>query len=243
MFCIKCGSKNPDDGSFCQKCGIPTWIDTGPAPLTALLEAGLARIPNEAKPGILPVNAKVNERLVGVKGWLLLLCISLTTLIPLFNLYYLNRLWVEFLPYFPTSPEHKKLFKIVATYGFCMPAYGIYAGFLLSVKGPYAVQTTKLFLAGSLLLVAISYPLLRSIVPFPPEVWNAAAFEFVKEFFKQLVFSSIWFTYLSKSKRVRATYEKEIDSNLNELIGPFFAVLIGTGFLAAIILSNVAPWI
>jgi len=134
---------------------------------------------------------KLPENLVGVSGWLLLFCISLTILSPLVNIIPLVN---------EISSDPDLLSSIIGAILTAGPLiYGIIIGIRLWLVKPNALKHAKIFLvvvlAINLLILAVSILMrsdsrqlfstaIRSILPF-----------------------IIWWSYLSRSIRVRNTYQ------------------------------------
>jgi hypothetical protein len=146
----------------------------------------------------------------GVKGWLLFFCISLTILTPLFITYRLYNNWEEFRPVF----FYFKLFKtkciIDTVLGIGMMIFSIYTGIVLWTKQKNAVKTGKIFL-----VTALIYQIIISVLPFVTAVivmWFShiyVAYLFglmVGSIPQGILYFAIWNSYLSESRRVKATY-------------------------------------
>jgi len=148
---------------------------------------------------------KENEKLVGVKGWLLLFCLSLTIFIPLSTIFYLISSYNEKSILFEKAPGLKIIQSIEITGESFILIIGLIAGIKLWKINKHAVRFAKGFLLVSLFYsaISISFPYIIDL----PE--NIRSF-LVKSFFIGLVTSIpyfiIWFWYLTVSKRVKNTY-------------------------------------
>ncbi|MBN1384163.1 MAG: trypsin-like peptidase domain-containing protein [Elusimicrobia bacterium] len=133
---------------------------------------------------------KIEENLKykDVGGWLLFFCISLTIINPLYNLVEI----INMLKSFTVFVFIGSIFDIG------LSIYGIYAGMSLWKIRPHAVKTAKRFLLVSLIYV-VSITVLLIILGIINE-------EFIKIATRSVVYFIIWYSYLSKSKRVKETY-------------------------------------
>lgn len=207
MFCTQCGSKNPEDARFCHKCGQSVWQpqELMPTPTKPIVLNEIARTSiSTSSSG--HVRGKQNEALNGVKGWLLFLCISLTILSPLYTLGQLGVEWRDTEPLFGAFPSLKDavVFESLCMVG--LMAFSIYAGSVLWSVKPGAVKVAKNYFL-VLLLYSLVFPfVLSAIADLPSVADNEIAKEGVKNAIRGILAFAIWFTYLNKSRRVRATY-------------------------------------
>lgn len=207
MFCTQCGSKNPDDARFCHKCGQSIWQAPKESPVSAK-PIGL----NEISPIPIPsssqnhVRGKRNGSLNGVGGWLLLLCISLTILSPLHGLANIMKEWNYAKPLFEFYPGLNLAVTLEVLCSIALTAYSIYAGSELWSVKLGAVKVTKNYLVTSLFYLLVSPFVFAAIADLPSAFNDEIAKEGAKNAILGILSFAIWFTYLNKSKRVRATY-------------------------------------
>jgi hypothetical protein len=144
--------------------------------------------------------------LKGVKGWLLFLCVSLTILAPLFTLGQLGIEWRDTVRYFEALPGLRRVVLVETVLSIGLMAFSIYAGSALwSVKDD-AVKTAKAYFV-TMLIYSVAGPfILIAISDLPAEARGAMAAEGTKQAIRGITGFAIWFTYLTRSKRVRATY-------------------------------------
>ena len=145
------------------------------------------------------------NQLKGVRGWLLVFCLSMTVR-PLITVYTVLVLLPAFTS--PTDP-----FAILLGY-YCMTilivAFGLYSAFLLWTVHKNAVITAKVNL-----VVMLIYWILLAFFPFllPSDRRESGLATYFGIFQHQLLsgvgYFVIWFSYLSKSKRVANTYAPE----------------------------------
>ncbi len=147
----------------------------------------------------------------GVKGWLLLLCLNLAVFTPLATLYNLITSYGETSEYFIMFPGLKRLFYVDGLLSFIITALSIRAGIVLWNIKPDAVKIAKNYL-----LIFLAYNALAVFLPFtsglPAEVNEAMIPEIAKGIIQALIFFGVWYLYLNKSKRVKATYNTEVAS-------------------------------
>ena len=128
----------------------------------------------------------------GVGGWLSLFIISLTILNPLMMAFGLV-----------SSYEYVSiLFLIISVWTVGLMCFSIYAGILLWKIRPNAVKIAKICL-----LLYLVEPVVISILLFYLSSSNQELMgEFGTELSRSAIYVAIWFSYLNKSKMVKATY-------------------------------------
>ena len=150
----------------------------------------------------------------GVRGWLLLLCFALTIGSPLRTLYNLITSYNEIAPLFDFYPGLKNLLYIDVFLSFVIMVLSIRAGIALWTIKQNAVKIVKnyfwIFMAYS--VVAIFLPFTAGL---PSESNDAMIPEVIKGFVQSLIFFGIWYSYLSVSKRVKATYYSEMSEDIS----------------------------
>lgn len=147
----------------------------------------------------------VNTQYKGVRGWLLLLCICLTILDPFSAFMTLMAVTNAAKPYFDQYPE---LFRLVLIGGVCstfLIVFSIYAGLSLWRVVPNAVTTAKRYF-----ISAFIYALFSMFLPVIVGVSEKSVPEFSQRASLNniivMVYLAIWYLYLMRSKRVKATY-------------------------------------
>lgn len=142
----------------------------------------------------------------GVGGWLLLLCVTLTILNPFLGahnlLSHFQRASADFdyvqgLQYYLYVNIALRLFVVV---------FGMHAGISLWTERPNAVRTAKRYLFVFLGSLTLGVVLLFVMVEWPDYAAEILVKEIAKEVLPSLLFFTVCFLYLSKSKRVKATY-------------------------------------
>ena len=162
----------------------------------------------------------LSDKLVGVSGWLLFFCVSLTILGPLEILYPLLRALISGgtsllstnIPNNIFTPS--AIFKFV-TYG--VTIYGIVVGIRLWLTKPHALREAKIFL-----IIVLG----RNILYFAFSIASGVGLRQVLVVAIREIFSFVvWWIYLRKSIRVKNTYQtakapkkKEKQGNSSELI-------------------------
>ncbi|MBP6941325.1 MAG: DUF2569 family protein [Syntrophorhabdaceae bacterium] len=146
-----------------------------------------------------------NTQYKGVKGWLLLLCVCLTVLDPFSAFMTLIAATNAAKPHFDRYPE---LFRLVLIGGICstfLIVFSIYAGLSLWRVVPNAVTTAKRYF-----ISAFIYALFSMFLPVIVGVSEKAFPEFSQGASINnvivILYLAIWYLYLMRSKRVRATY-------------------------------------
>ena len=191
-MCVGCGNfictecrVSVDGRNFCKTC-VAAMVSYSP-PHT---------IPNPVQqPG--PSTAVTVSHYVGVRGWLLFLCVSLTILSPLGSL---------ILTPVGLLPGNKTTIAILLI---LVNAFSIYAGVELWKRRPGAVAIAKAFLIVNVIFqLWLGYRI--SLLPdFQP-------IGYVRILFSTGIFFAVWYSYLTWSKRVEATYSGS--RNVSDLI-------------------------
>lgn len=141
----------------------------------------------------------------GVGGWLLLLCIGLTVLSPILVAIGIARDYRVESPYFERFPRLRVVLLIDIALRVALTAYGMWVGIRLATASPRAVQAAKRYF-----LVAVGYLIVAALLPFaadlPPDAHPAIAMAVARQTIPALLGIGLWYAYLVRSKRVRATY-------------------------------------
>lgn len=139
----------------------------------------------------------------GVRGWLLVLCLMLTIVGPAISAWLMAHEYSNAAPLFPTSLSTRVLVLGSLILMACSVVFGVYAGLRLWLIRPNAVNTAK---------HALLYGLAADIVSTTIEAATALVpsdrllFQVVVSVIPSLVFFTLCFAYLNRSKRVYATY-------------------------------------
>jgi len=159
----------------------------------------------------------------GVKGWLLLLCLNLTIFIPASCIYEVNCIFDLF-----NSTKNKILlfmFKPLLLYNIiivvsmvCLAIFSFYAGLRLWEVKQRAVKIAKAFLITQFSLTFIIV-IIRPFMTLPLEGNENIVPEIMKRLLPALLNFSLWYLYLSHSRRVfNTSSEAEIKgANIRQL--------------------------
>lgn len=149
------------------------------------------------------MNATQNK---GVGGWLLLFCLGLIVFTPVITVGSLAASYGESSQYFDRFPGLLMITVVDTLLSVGLMGFSIYAGVGLWSIRPGAVQTAKRYLLCSLGCHAIA-----AVLPFmaglPSAAYEAINAEVVKQTVRGVLYFAIWYSYLGKSQRVKATYE------------------------------------
>jgi hypothetical protein len=155
--------------------------------------------------GITPKRAGV----LGVSGWLLVLCINLTIIIPFSCLY--NAISGLQIVYFPSTRNQLLIMQqsimyhiIIIFVMLFLASFSLYAGMRLWEVKPKAVMTAKVFLISQLLLIFLIMAV-RPWLVFPLS-GEPAILGILRSLIPYLSYFGVWFLYLTFSKRVHNTY-------------------------------------
>jgi hypothetical protein len=146
--------------------------------------------------------------LKGVGGWLLVLCLLLTVLDPFVALSYLFAQTQEAAGISDLQVEVFRFFVVQGALAIGLAVFSMYAGLSLWKIAPKAIRTAQYYLmteaAFSFLpfflpaLLGVSDDFRSDVVVF--DLLNAVA---------ATAYASIWYAYLSRSRRVTNTYREE----------------------------------
>jgi hypothetical protein len=146
-----------------------------------------------------------NEQYRGVKGWLLILCLNIAILDPLTMLLTIFLVTGATKPYFG---EHPELLRLCLASGICrlaLAVFSVYAGLGLWKVVPGALPVAKKYLL-AVVLYSVVASFLPVLVGVPRESYQEFAGDTVFNSFVTMAYAIIWYIYLQRSKRVRATY-------------------------------------
>jgi hypothetical protein len=140
-----------------------------------------------------------------VGGWLLFFCLSLTVFSPLLSIVMLALSYNEAVRLADQFPGLLTITAVDTFLTLGMMAFSLYAGVSLWRVKPGAVQTAK-----RCLLCFLAYTVVASILPFlaglPSEVNEVLIAEVFKDAARTFIYVGIWYSYLNKSVRVKATF-------------------------------------
>lgn len=145
------------------------------------------------------------DKYKGVKGWLLLFCVGLTVFMPAVTFFNLYSGYKDSTGVISAYPGLKTLVYADALLSVALAVLGFYAGLLLWKVKPKAVKTAKLYLIALLVYSGITL-----LLPYTVGLSEEMSGQLIKiisvSSARTVIYVIIWFLYLSKSKRVKATY-------------------------------------
>lgn len=147
---------------------------------------------------------EVHSQYNGVGGWLLLLCVGMTILGPLFNFFYITQEIAASNKISAYYPEVETAVKIEVAFTIFLIVCSMYAGISLWTKRPNAVFKAKIYLLLLPVITILSIFITYSMMP--PVIQNALLKESTVPLIRTVLYSVIWFIYLSSSQRVAETY-------------------------------------
>lgn len=149
--------------------------------------------------------APIDFRYQGVGGWLMFLVISLILIRPLMLCSVLGQYEQFWGPHYGSYPFLKVIRIVNLVVGLGAICFSIYAGYCLLKIRPRAVEITKTYLAISAIALCLVEPLLL-FSGFPERVNSEILRALPLDTIQGFVYPTIWYLYLSKSKRVATTY-------------------------------------
>lgn len=152
-----------------------------------------------------PRRTTAESKQVGVRGWLLALCLMLTLVGPLIVTYLVATEYAAFVPDPARAFGQLAATLIALLMTVCSVAYGVYAGIQLWLIRPNAVWTAK-----KALLLGLSVDIVSTTVATAVGSASSTDGQFVNQILlsliPSLVFFTLCFSYLNRSNRVHATY-------------------------------------
>ena len=192
-YCAGCGNKVMTSIRICPSCGERNFSPTPP----------IAQQPQQQPQQQFPSQST----LPGVRGWLLFLCVSLTIISPLFGAASGVAIWEGFKQYFEVSPSVKNYAMWLIVMSSAISFFSVYAGIRLWSIKPNAVKVAKVFFisqaVSQFLFVVILVAMLQEL---GVTDYGPLTKEYIQMILSGILQLAIWYTYLCKSKRVKATY-------------------------------------
>ena len=153
--------------------------------------------------------AAAESKYRGVKGWLLLFCVSLVVLSPAVTIYAIASAYGVVSWDFDFYRGLLVVFVIDTVVSLGLMAFSIYAGIALWKIRPGAVR-----LAAILLRLFFLYSIVGVFLAFvaggPSGTRQAMGEAAMMGFFRTAISVGIWYQYLKKSKRVKATFGTQL---------------------------------
>lgn len=160
---------------------------------------------------------EVRDDLEGVRGWLLLFCLSLVLFGPLYTAYNLVSGYQdlkELGPYLEYASGIEGLYWLDFILSASVAAFSIFVGVELWTIQKNAVSHAKRFLL-SVLAYNLSLPFLPYFAGIEADVYKEITPELIGFSVRGSIYVAIWYAFLNKSKRVAATYRAEM---MNEYV-------------------------
>lgn len=156
------------------------------------------------QPARLPADVDL-RRYEGVRGWLRFLCISLTIISPLFTLLTLTSELDAAQRWGGKVPGVNLLVSLEILIWVPLVVFSIYVGAGLWARRPSAVAAAKVFFALAVCANGL-FVVIPSVVGLPSDVVPSVMAQSCGAFISSTIGNGLWFAYLCKSKRVKATY-------------------------------------
>lgn len=142
----------------------------------------------------------------GVRGWLFILCLMFVVIGPVISAWLMTYQYARFSPLFAGSRGLQGAILICVLVTACSVAYGVYAGLRLWLVRPKAVGTAK-----SALLFGLAADVVATTIELAVGQVSTAndrlLYRVEVSLVPSLIFFTLCFAYLNRSKRVHATYE------------------------------------
>lgn len=216
FICSNCGQTVPNEADSCPYCGERFDDDesgTDPQPKNnVLVDTGNKKTTDAGE------DSEANSKLKGVKGWLKLFALILTVFSPLLSI--ISIAWdiaiiSQIIKRF-TDYSYLMFLDIITI--IVLTVLGVRAGYKLFTISTDAIINAKNYLkikviatvSISLILIALSTSLKGSGWPGTPKMFvDANSVLSIISIVNGLIYFAIWYNYLKKSKRVKATYPNQ----------------------------------
>lgn len=200
MFCTHCGTEWELGGRFCINCGRPLIPPTEATAEDSPVEQSVQAVSSSVHRVRVPPS--------GVGGWLALLVFGLLFLGPLFGA---GRISADFIsaegqyPAIKSHPQYANLKAATWSTFLAFAILSIYAGWGLAKGSDWSVvQRARIVLW---VIGPVSSIVIGALVPFAVLRQSAVSDpQFIGSFIASVIVAAVWTSYLSNSKRVRATY-------------------------------------
>lgn len=146
-----------------------------------------------------------DERYKGVRGWLLVLCLMLTVIGPVISAWLMTKGFAGVKPFFTENGGLQAVMLISLLIMACSVGVGIYAGLRLWFIRPKAVSTAKHALLFGLAADIVTTALDVAVGQVPSSL-DRLLYQVEVNLIPSLIFFTLCFAYLNRSKRVYATY-------------------------------------
>jgi hypothetical protein len=204
MNCIYCGYAIPPTALACPACGRPSGSIPAKSSATAATTAAPFATSNSA------------DFLYGIGGWLLIFVIALVFIGPLAHLRASILGYQHSVESFARARHKYSLYGFYFTeqiLGLAFDGYSIFAGIQLWKIRAGAVQRARQFLLALLLFRFLEYGvgLIWTVLMAPDSARSIAVSKFAfgnaaMNLLRGVIFAAVWYSYLLRSRRVRATF-------------------------------------
>ena len=178
-----------------------------------------------------------NQIEAGIKGWLAFFVFSLIVINPVWTAFNIVSSYSESVQYFQIFPALKNLFYLDTGLGIALMAASIFTGISLYRKSPWAVNIAKNYLVSYLTYALVSSSFLF-LAKLPPAAYETIWEEVIKNVLRSAVYFSVWFSYLTISRRVAITFPSYKSDYKFAGISVAVLILSAVGFSAVASVGN-----
>lgn len=234
VFCPVCSKENDAKSLICKACGRNIQpskienkiIDLHPSQIREIIENKSSANQREL--------SSADEELFGIKGFLTFLCVIFIVFIPV--------MWIGSLMEILSTDygdavnfSSVKKFTSYAKYSHTFFALiSVFTGIALMCKLRGAIGIAKIyFLIQPILILLYGIGLFRVLNAIDPISTKGLTGEIIFQLIGSIFWGCVWFAYLSKSKRVHATYElKGMRESLQAYGADVFSIILYVAVLA-----------
>lgn len=186
MNCCKCGREVMSSTGFCAECGAEIERDPRDSEAGLLLSTSAQEAESD-----LPTTTGLHADLSGIGGWLYFFCIRNTVLAPLFNTFAILGSSTDLLT--------KAIF-------FMLVVGELTAGVLVWIQSATAFRFLK-FYFGFLVFIGLAFITIGSLTI---EDQQGGSLSMIKFGIEELLWAIGWYIYFRRSRRVRATFGRNM---------------------------------
>lgn len=237
IFCPVCSEENDANLSYCRACGRNLYPSKPSDQIIDVHPSSIREVIDDRQEANEKSLLTINDEFVGVKGFLVFLCVLLIVFIPVMWIGSLRQvLLTDF-----GDAAHLATFKNFINYTkythIFFSAVSIFTGIALMCKFRGAIGIAKLYWLMQPILIALySFGLFNALNAIDPASTKGLVGESIFNIFGAIFWGCVWYVYLSKSKRVHATYELTgIIESLQAYGAGVFSIILYTTAIAILV--------
>lgn len=208
VFCPVCSKENDAESATCQSCGRHIHPSRQNNKIIDLYPSQIREVTESQSSGNEKIISATTEELVGVKGVLTFLCVILIVFIPVMWIGPLREILSTDYSNVANFPAVQNFVNYTKYSHIFFSVISICTGIAIMCKFKGAIGIAKLYwLMQPILILLYGIGLFRVLSAIDPSSTNGLIGEIIFQLIGSIFWGCVWLAYLSKSKRVHATYE------------------------------------